>query len=460
MINSVHILGGGLAGLATAYYATRQGLTPTLFEAASALGGNARTLRFNDVLVDTGAHRLHDTHPSATAAWRDLLGDALRRVEAPSEIRYRGRGLAFPLRPLNAARRLGPATLLRVATEAVPRLVRPRRTPASFRDLALDRYGPTLAEAFLLGYSEKLWGVSTDCLDPQVAGRRLRGLTLGTFLREFVGARAATAHLDGAFFYPEHGFGMLADALAVAVSEAVGPQHLHVDTRVTRVAHDAATDSGDARRRIRVVTVNGEAPYPVDQVVSSLPLPALLRVLDPAPPARILDAASALTYRHVRLAILRLDVPRFSSHASLYFPEPSLPFTRLYEPKNRSAAMAPPNRTALVVEVPCSDDDAWWTLGDDAFVEALQPHLDRALGDRIQPLLSVHSLRLPHAYPVLEVGHRTVVESLLGYVDRFDNLALAGRAGTFRYLHTHDLFAEAEAWALATRADGEAAPVC
>ncbi|MEL7362053.1 MAG: FAD-dependent oxidoreductase, partial [Bacteroidota bacterium] len=390
-------------------------------------------------LVDTGAHRLHDKHAGATAAWHALLGDALRRVEAPSEIRYPGRSIAFPLRPLDAARQLGPRTLARVAAEALPRLLRRSGPPATFRDLALDRYGPTLAEAFLLGYSEKLWGVATDCLDPQVAGGRLRGLTVGTFLREFAGARTATAHLDGAFFYPRHGFGMLADALA----EAIGSAHLLTNARITRV-RCASTDEGPA---VQAVVVNDGAPVPVAQVVSTLPLSLLLGLLDPAPPAAVREAAARLRYRHVRLAIVRLGIPCFSPHASLYFPEPSLPFTRLYEPKNRSPQMAPPDRTALVVEVPCSAKDTWWTDDDDAFTEALLPHLRQALGSWFDPVLSLHSLRLPHAYPVLEVGHRVYVERVQAYLRRFTNLTLAGRAGTFRYLHTHDLFAEAESWA-------------
>ncbi|MEO0742020.1 MAG: FAD-dependent oxidoreductase [Bacteroidota bacterium] len=439
MRDPVHILGGGLAGLATAYYAQRHGLAPTVFEAAPTLGGNARTLRFEDALVDTGAHRLHDKHAGATAAWHALLGDALRRVEAPSEIRYQGRGIAFPLRPLDAARQLGPRTLARVAVEVLPRLLRRSGPPATFRDLALDRYGPTLAESFLLSYSEKLWGLAANRLDPQVAGGRLRGLTVGTFLREFAGPRTATAHLDGVFLYPQHGFGMLADALA----EAVGPDHLRTNARVTRVGY-TSTDEG---RTVQAVVVNHGAPVPVTQVVSTLPLSLLLGLLDPAPPAAVREAAARLRYRHVRLAILRLGRPSYSSHASLYFPEPSLPFTRLYEPKNRSPEMAPSDRTALVVEVPCSARDAWWTHDDESFTEALLAHLRRALGARLDPVLSMHSLRLPHAYPVLEVGHRVYVERVQAYLRRFTNLTLAGRASTFRYLHTHDLFAEAESWA-------------
>ncbi|MEL6614347.1 MAG: FAD-dependent oxidoreductase [Bacteroidota bacterium] len=441
MSETIHVLGGGLAGLATAYFAQQHGRKAVVFEAAPEVGGNARTLRFEDVRVDTGAHRLHDKDPQAIAAFRALLGDAMRRVDAPSEIRYRGRGIAFPLRPVDAARKLGPATLLRVAAEKVSGLWRKRPGPQSFRDLALSRYGPTLAEAFLLGYSEKLWGVPPERLDPAVAGGRLRGLTLGTFLRELGSARSATAHLDGAFYYPTHGFGMLANALA----SAIGAERIYTDTPITRVEHD-----GD---RITAIHARGEC-VPSASVVSTLPLPVLVRLLHPAAPEAVREAAGALRYRHVRLVVLRLDTPSVSPHASLYVPEPDVPFTRLYEPKNRSPEMAPPGRTALVVEVPCSDGDGLWRAADDAFVEAILPDVRRVVGPRLGRVLSTHSVRLPAAYPVLEIGHRSAVDTLLGYARGLGGLTLAGRAGTFRYLHTHDLFAEAAAWAAAPEDSG------
>ena len=51
------ILGGGPAGLAAGWYAREQGLNVQLFEAASTVGGNTRTLELGPFRYDTGAHR-------------------------------------------------------------------------------------------------------------------------------------------------------------------------------------------------------------------------------------------------------------------------------------------------------------------------------------------------------------------------------------------------------------------
>ena len=427
------ILGGGLAGLAFAYFANLAGERVKLFEAAPFLGGNGRTLRFGEALVDTGAHRLHDRNTVATEAFNSLLGPDLRRVEAPSQIIWRGRGIDFPLKPLNAAIRMGPKGLFRVLAENII----PNRgcTPTTFEELAVLRYGPTLAGNFLLNYSEKLWGRRADELDPKVAGGRLSGLTLGSVLRELLlGANATTRHLDGAFYYPTRGFGMLVDALV----DHIGEEYLHTNAPVTRITHDS--------QRVLSLDVSGERQKVGGEVVSTIPLPRLVELLDPPAEESVRRAARSLSYRHLRLCIVRLDQDTVSSSASLYFPEKSIPFTRLYEPKNRSSEMSPVGATAIVLEIPCSDKEKWWMMSDDAFETEVLSALP-ATGLELGPIIGVHSVRLSNAYPILDLNAAGTASKLLEYMGSFENLRLGGRAGTFRYLHTHDLFADAHEWA-------------
>ena len=49
-----------------------------------------------------------------------------------------------------------------------------------------------------------------------------------------------------------------------------------------------------------------------------------------------------------------------TSAATVYFPDPRIPFTRVTEPRNRSEAMSPPGHTSLVAEIPCGSGDALW----------------------------------------------------------------------------------------------------
>ena len=433
---SLTILGGGPAGLATGFYARRRDLDVRLYEAASAVGGNTRTLELGPFRYDTGAHRFHDKNPEVTADVKELLGDALHRVDAPSQICWRGRRIDFPLAPFDLTRKLPLRLLARIAREQFAIPGHADSGAAHFDEMARQSYGPTLAKLFLLNYTEKLWGRPADQLSPQVAGDRLEGLDLKTFFLEaFRSARQKARHLDGSFYYPKHGYGMIADATA----DAMGRDHIRTDARITALEHDGT--------RITHVGINDEARRAVETVVSTLPLTLVLRLLDPAPPVEIQELASSIRFRHLRLAVVGLDTPRLTRNASLYLPDSDIPFTRLYEPKNRSAHMAPDDQTVAVLELPCERGDPDWERPAESLKAAARDLLvSQDLIDREQTdIVAFDNHAVPFAYPILEVGTQAKADRLKAYLDRFDNLHRLGRSADFTYTHVHNLFAEAKA---------------
>jgi protoporphyrinogen oxidase len=420
----LHILGGGPAGLAAAHYARKRGLPARVYEAGPETGGNCRTLRHGDFLFDTGAHRIHAKDPEVTREIRSLLGEELLAVDAPSRIFQGGRLLRFPLSPRDLIGGLNPRLLGRIALEILGR--RTRSGPfAHFEALAVAQYGKTLAGLFLLNYTRKLWGRAPENLSPAVAGGRLAGLDAKSFL--FARLRRRARHLDGAFLYPRRGIGALFRAVEAGLPEG----GVRTGARVTRVRHDGASILG--------ITVNGAEEIPTERVLSTLPLPALLRALDPPPPPEILSLADGIAFRSLVLCVIFLDQERFSENASLYFPDPEVPFTRLYEPRNRSAFMAPPGKTCIVLEIPCDPRDAVWTEPDEPLVARLLPHL-AIPGAGTPRVIGAAVHRVSHAYPILERGIENRVSVLLDYCARFSNLRLAGRNAVFRYAHIHDVF--------------------
>lgn len=428
----ISILGGGPAGLSAAYHARQNDLPFTLYEAGSDVGGNCRTLDFAGHRFDTGAHRLHEDDPNVTAEIRSLLGGRMLTVDAPSQIFVRGRLIDFPLSPLGVLRSLDAGTLARAALDKLRAVRRSAPAADNFQEFAERQYGKTLADLLLLSYSEKLWGVSADELSVSAAGGRLKGLDVKTFLLEAVlGRRAKTRHLDGRFFYPEDGYGAIMDALA----RSAGPDGIHCGARVTALRHD--------RSRIRRIDIDGASSIDVDAVVSTLPLPVAVRILRPAPPPEVAAIADRLRFRHLRLIVLVLGRERFSPNASLYFPDAAVPFTRIYEPKNRSERLSPPGETCVVVEIPCSTGDDVAVLPD----YVLADRVVRDLTDRrlLRPaeVRTWRALTVPNAYPVLEVGFEDRVARLAAYLDTFINLYLVGRSARFEYSHFHRIFTAA-----------------
>jgi len=350
----------------------------------------------------------------------------------PSHIFFGGKLVTFPLAPLNVLKRLGPVA----AVKAVGSLLADRKGGgafASFEDFAVRTYGRYLAERFLISYSEKLWGVPAARLSPAVSGGRLSGLSVRAALVEAaLGRIARSRHLDGSFYYPVRGIGAITSALEASFPEGA----LRLRSRVTALRH--------AERNVETIEVNGADVVAVDTVVSTLPIDLLVRLVgasetgDDASPVR-------LKYRHLLLVALFLDTPRVTDSATVYFPEPQFPFTRLSEPKNRSGAMAPADQTCLAVEVPCFEGDDAWRGGDEAIAERIVAALADARLIRRRDVIGHHCHRIPFAYPVLELGSEQVIAGLEARLRGFRNLVTVGRNGLFTYVHIHDVMRQAKA---------------
>ncbi len=419
------ILGAGPAGLATAFYAHREGIPFLLLEQSSSVGGLCRTLRCGGHAYDTGAHRFHDRYPEVSRDLRDLLGESLRPVDAPSHVYLSGRFIDFPPTPLNALRSSGLVEAGRAGFEMI-RCRLQKRPEVSFADYAVNTFGKTLARKFVLNYSEKLWGLPAEKLSPDIATRRLSGMTFGSLVRELFWRSRKTAHIDGSFLYPRFGYGQICTAL----EERLPPGTIRRRHRVSGLKC--------LNGSIRWVEFEDRRPLPVpDRVVSTLPLTALVGLLGNRLPPAVHEAAGALRFRNLRLLFLRLAQAKVSRRATIYFPDKSMCTSRIHEPRNRSAEMAPEGETSLVAEVPCFPEDAVAGLSPEQLMQRVVGELEAAGLTQRQRVIDWRHHLLAHAYPVYSLDYAQRVHTIRCAAKGILNLQLLGRGGTFFYSHLH-----------------------
>ncbi|MCU0610453.1 MAG: FAD-dependent oxidoreductase [Candidatus Eisenbacteria bacterium] len=426
------VIGGGVSGLAIGYFARREGIPFTILEGQDRLGGACVTFRRGGFSFDSGAHRFHDKDPQTTQDAMALLGDDLLRVEAPSLIYDGGRFIRFPFNLPNLVRHLGPRAVAVGGLELLGARISRRRV-TNFADAAVRRYGKTVARRFLLNYTEKLWGAPCDRLVPELSGGRLRGLDLREMLRDTLRAVRNPLHMEGEFYYPRLGIGMLTDALAAAV----GDGGILIGTPVTRVLHNGS--------RVLGAMVGNGTTVSAEQIVSTIPLDRLVGILDPPLDGAVCAAARELRYRHLVLVAFFLDVASVTSAATVYFPAEAFPFTRVVEPRNRSAAMSPHGQTSLVAEIPCDEGSEPWSAADKELIATTQRCLEEIGWLTPNAILGATVERLRHAYPVGSLPARDAVGTITRALGEIRGLHLLGRNGTFRYAWIHDLMHDARA---------------
>lgn len=424
----ITILGGGPAGLAVGYYAKKNGLRFTVYEADEKIGGNAVTLQYGPFRFDSGAHRLHDKDKEVTAELKDLIGKDLKKIFVPSAIFHNGKYIDFPLSPLNLISKLGFATFIKAGVDVIVSKMRSNEDIDNFEEFAVHAYGKTISELFLLGYSEKLWGIPCKRLSLSVSGKRMKGLTLKTFFKEAVfGNKAKTEHLDGSFYYPKKGYGTIAEELA----KFCGREHILTNSKVTRVFHNF--------RKIQFVEINHTKKIGVDGIVSTLPLPQFIQLLSPSPDKQIVSIAKTLQFRSLLIVTVFLNKSSITDKGSIYFPGRQFPFTRVYEPRNRSRYMSPQGKTSLCAEIPCFLESEFWNMPEDELVKHVNSYFIRFGWIQEKDIIDTTVLRLPVAYPVLEKGVHEKIQKIIVFLKKFSNLEISGRNGKFLYAHVHDM---------------------
>jgi protoporphyrinogen oxidase len=442
----VVVLGAGPAGVGAAYELRRTGKAKvTVLEQQAVVGGNAGSFETAGQRLDYGSHRLHPAcEPRILHDIQSLLGDDLLLRPRRGRIRLRGKWIHFPLKPVDLFLRLDRGFAASVVRDMVARRLRATNggVPAaeSFASVLRASLGPTICDDFYFPYARKIWGRSPQELSAIQARRRVSASSFGKLARKVIsqipGLKPPGA---GQFYYPRRGFGQISEAYADAARQ--NGAELMLGWKVTGV--ERAAD--ESTRWVVEATRGGEARrIEADFVWSTLPISLLARLVRPAPPREVLDAAGGIDYRSMILVYLHLDVDRFTDvYDAHYFPGADIRITRLSEPKNYAALREPRGYTTLCAELPCSPDDPWWPMEDAELGKLVSDDLTRAGLPLRRPPVSVTVKRLRHAYPIYLTGYERPFGVLDAWSESMPGLLTYGRQGLFAHDNTHHALAMA-----------------
>ena len=410
------ILGAGLAGLSAAC-ALRDGGGETLvLEKEDEAGGLCRSRQVNGFTFDCTGHLLHLRDPGLRDWLLGMLPGAFASVERKSLIYSHGvtTGYPFQANTYGLPREVIRECVVGFVEALLRRQAAGAQTPADFRAWALATFGEGIARHFMFPYNEKLYRIDLAEMECGWVSWSIPTPTLDEVVRGSLGIEVKGLGYNPRFLYPRRG------GIAViphALAQRCGDLRL-----------GAAVRSVDlAARQVRLAS-GEEVAY--EHLVSTLPLDALLGMLDPVPEPSLAKARGRL--RAVKVVNLNLGIDRERVLAGhwIYFPEPDFPFYRVGSPTNYSTGVAPAGCSSLYVEVARRRDEPL-DLGrlEEECLEGLRRAGILRSGDRI---VAREILTLDPAYVIYDHFRRDALPAIHRILERYDVVS-TGRFGAWEY---------------------------
>jgi len=433
---SVVVIGAGPAGLTAAYELGKKGVPATVLEATDTVGGISQTVERDGWRFDIGGHRFFTKVPEVEALWHEILPDEefLLRPRM-SRIYYRGKLFDYPLKASNALGNLGLLEALKCVLSYVLVRILPPKDQSNFEGWVTARFGRRLYSIFFKTYTEKVWGMPATDIQADWAAQRIKNLSLGSAILHALfpkkGQTEVTTLIDR-FQYPKTGPGLMWERATEQVRAAGGDVRMR--TAVTRlrreekgvVAVDVETREADGTTATQVV--------PAGEVISSMPLPALVLAMDPPAPEHVQAAARALSHRD--FLTVALVVPEACGFPDnwIYVHSPEARVGRVQNFGSWSPFLVKDGRTCLGLEYFVDEGDDLWESSDDDLVALATKELDLLGLVDAGSVERGYVVRMPKAYPVYDEGYDKQVDVIRAWLaEAVPNVHPVGRNGMHRY---------------------------
>jgi protoporphyrinogen oxidase len=426
------VLGAGPAGMSAAWRLSELGRPVTVLEKDGAVGGMGKTITVGKYAVDYGPHTFHIRETAESRAIheaiRPFFGEDPLILTRGTRVLLRGKEYIYPLEMLQVLTGVSPLLSARIVFDYLMATVKsalaPPRKEHSFEEWGIRNLGRTLYDLCFGLYSARVWGLPTSQISSKQA-QRVAKLNLKNIILRTLGIKADPATYFTKYMYPRKGISVLYERMATEVKKH--GNHVLLESPVVRLERD-----GDRIARVVYRRNEREETLECAGVLSTLPLPQLVGMIEPPLPPAVAAHASKLRYRSLKLIYIALKRTQLTDYHWVYLLDEHFRVNRMSEQKNVSAEMVPGDRTILCIELSCWRDEPVWQASDEEIYRiALKDLLKMGYGVREDEVEDYYVADIATAYPVYELNFEDHLIPVLEGVHAIANVLTLGRHGLF-----------------------------
>ncbi|MBX9652853.1 FAD-dependent oxidoreductase [bacterium] len=296
-------------------------------------------------------------------------------------------------------------------------------TTDNFEDFIYRVWGKGIAKHFAIPYNRKLWAVPLHEMETSWLGGRVPMPNLQEMIEGALRPSIKPMGPNARFGYPlRGGFQALMDGFL---------DHLQGEYRLNT-----------AVRRISVIekkieTSNDEI-LEFDTLISTMPLPVLVKMIGAEAPAKIRQAAARLRNVSVRCVNIGVGRSNVTDKHWIYYPEDTV-FHRIFVQGNASPHCNPEGGFGLTCEITYSSYKPLPVDGDALIQRCIEDCIKVGIISKDDPIWEANQVDLPFAYVVYDHERKESVNLIREWMAQHD-IILAGRYSEWEYYNSDHAF--------------------
>jgi protoporphyrinogen oxidase len=424
--DNIVVLGSGMAGFGAAHRLHAEGIAPIMFDKNSYHGGHTASFRYDSgFLFDVGPHISFTKDSRIQELFAASVDQQYETIQINLNNYWRGH---WPLHPVQLhLHGLPEDVVIKVISDFVEERQAPERPVKNYADWLLASFGRTFAESFPMQYTRKYHTTTAENMSTDWLGPRIYRPSLEEVLRGAISPSAPHKHYITHFRYPSQGGFMSYLTKFVPMGNLKLNHDLVSVDPIGRTLHFS----------------NGVVAH-YDALISSIPLPDMIRMIDGAPP-EVREAAARLACSTCILVNIGVNREDLSNAHMTYFYDEDICFTRLGFPHMLSSSNAMPGMGSIQAEVYFSQKYKPFTGSPEDWIEPVIRDLRRCgiLREEDQ-ILCRKAMFLRYANIIFDLDRAAALQTVHGYLDDL-GIAYCGRYGDWGYMWTDESFISGEA---------------
>jgi protoporphyrinogen oxidase/glycosyltransferase involved in cell wall biosynthesis len=447
------IVGAGPTGLSAAYHLGQLGAGAMLLERNATVGGWCRSIKDQGFTFDYAGHIMFSNDPYVLKLYDILLGDnqhwQMREAWVYSKqvyTRYPFQGALYGLPPdvikeciIGAVEARHGITSSAAATPASAQVAdccadgtadvanstycAPASEPRNFEEFIYKVWGAGIARHFAIPYNRKLWTVPLSEMETSWLGGRVPLPDLGEIIDGALQPVAKPMGPNARFGYPKRGgFQALMNGFLPHIR---GKVELGA-TAVSLLPREHALVLADGRR------------LQYEQLISTMPLPELVRLIGNAAPPEVRQAAAGLRHVSIRCVNIGVDRPGVTEKHWIYYPEDSI-FHRIFVQGNASPECNAPGGFGFTCEISYSPHKPLPVDGDALIARCVEDCIRTGFLSPDDRVVVANLVDMPYAYVVYDHARAHNVATIRAWMAEHD-IVLAGRYSEWEYYNSDHAF--------------------